>query len=108
MSLFKKLSKNNIGLSLVELIITIALMSIVSVAIGSAIVSATTNYRRNSEEVAIQQDVQNITNIIANMIFDSVEANNTGNEGGENLSNLFILSSTGVYYSISCTGGKLY
>ena len=108
MSLFKKLAKNNIGLSLVELIITIALMSIVSVAIGSAIVSATTNYRRNSEEVAIQQDVQNITNIIANMIFDSVEANNTGNEGGENLSNLFILSSTGVYYSISCSGGKLF
>ena len=108
MSLFKKMIKSNKGLSLVELIVTIALMSIVSVAVGSAVVSATSNYRRNSEEVDLQQNVQNVTNILANMIFDSSEANNIGGESSASENNLFIKSSSGVYYTITLQGGTLY
>lgn len=67
---------NNKGLSLVELIATVAIMAIVSVGIGTAIVSTTKSYSSGNGEVNLQQEAQNITNIINNLIIDATFASN--------------------------------
>ncbi len=76
----KRKQLGNKGLSLVELIATVAIMAIVSVGIGTAIVSTTKSYSSGSGEVSLQQETQNITNIINNLIIDATfAANEQGN-----------------------------
>ena len=74
MKLMKKLFKNSKGYSLIELIVTIAIMSIITVGIGAAVVSATKNYNRGTTEVNVQAAGQNVTNILTNLIIDSAQA----------------------------------
>ena len=74
MKFMKKLFKDSRGLSLIELIITIAIMSVVTVGIGAAVVSATKNYNRGTTEVNVQATGQNVTNILTNLIVDSAQA----------------------------------
>ena len=102
MNLLKSYRKNNKGLSLVELIVTIAIMSIISVGIAAAVVSSTKSYTTGSSEVDLQQEVQNITNILNNLVMDANEAKNAGVGGTATGSeSLFIESSNGDYYVIA-------
>ena len=48
MNLLKKITKNNIGLSMIELIVTIAIMAVISVGIGGIFVSSTKSYSAGS------------------------------------------------------------
>ncbi|MCR5702476.1 MAG: type II secretion system GspH family protein, partial [Lachnospiraceae bacterium] len=95
--------KENKGLSLVELIATVAIMSIVSAGIAVAVISATRNYSRGNSEVDLQQEVQNITNILNNLVLDSIRVENP--DGNHNVLN--ITSSDGSTYVISCDGASL-
>ena len=78
MNLLKKTIKNNIGLSMIELIVTIAIMAVISVGIGGIVVSSTKSYSAGSAEVGLQQEVQNITNILNNLVIDAISASNEG------------------------------
>ncbi len=102
MNLLKSFIKNKKGLSLVELIVTIAIMSIVSVGIAAAVVSSTKSYTTGSSEVDLQQEVQNITNILNNLVMDANDAKNAGIGGASAGSeSLFIESSKGDIYVIA-------
>ena len=73
MRLLKKIFKfNNQGLSLVEVLCAVAVFSIATTAIGSAMVVSAQQYQRNSNEFDVQQEVQTTTNLIGNLIVDSV------------------------------------
>ena len=82
MNLFKKICKSNMGISLVELIATVAIMGLVSAGIGVAVVSASRNYSKGNSEVDVQQEVQNISNILNNLVIDSASAENSVDELG--------------------------
>lgn len=74
MKLFKKLKTNNKGLSLVELICAVAILSIVFIAVGSAMVVSAQSYSRGTYELDVQQEAQTITNLVGNLLVDAVEA----------------------------------
>ncbi len=108
MTLFSKIHKNNKGLSLVELIITIALMVIVSAGVAAAVLSSTRNYSKNSSEVEIQQDVQTVSNILTNLILDSVKVQSSGTGTETDPVILNITSSENEEYVLSWTStGKV-
>ncbi len=95
MKLLRSFIKNEKGLSLVELIVTVAIMGIVSVGIGTAIVTTTKSYSTGSSEVGLQQETQNITNILNNLVIDASFASNFVDDTGtlviENTNNEFFL-----------------
>ncbi len=62
--------KHNKGLSLVELIVAIAIMSILGVAIGSFIMVSQRNYNVNSTETDLQYEAQLLANQLQDMIID--------------------------------------
>ena len=76
MKVIKKLLNDHKGLSLVELIVTVAIMALVSAGVATAVISATRNYSRGNSEVDLQQEVQVITNILNNIVIDSIDATN--------------------------------
>lgn len=75
MKLFRKRKKNNKGFSMVEMICAIAVLSLTSTAIGSVMVMSTKNYQRGNAEVDVQKEAQATTNLIGNLLIDSVDAN---------------------------------
>lgn len=103
MKMIKKLLKDHKGLSLVELIVTVAIMALVSAGVATAVVSATRNYSRGNSEVDLQQEVQVITNILNNIVIDSIDASNP--EGST--SKLNVTSRNGDFYVIECDGTNL-
>lgn len=108
MKLFEKLFKNNKGLSLVELIATVAIMGLVSAGIGVAVVSASRNYSKGSTEVDLQQEVQNISNILNNLVVDSqLAANEVNSEGIPVTDSLVITAINGDVYKVYCDGTEL-
>lgn len=74
MKFMKKLMRNKGGYSLVELIVTIAILTVIAGGISAAVVSATRNYSRGTTEVSVQATGQNVTNILTNLIIDSAQA----------------------------------
>jgi len=100
MRLLKKLFRSSKGYSLVELVITIAIMSIVTAGIGAAVVSATKNYNKGTTEVNIQTNGQNITNILTNLVIDSSKACSAQDGSLGSASNLYIKDTTGKCYAI--------
>ena len=71
MEKFRKGKKDNRGLTLVELICAIAILSILTTAVGSALVVSAKNYQRGSTEIDLQQEAQMTTNQIADLVIDS-------------------------------------
>lgn len=107
MSLFKKLLNNNKGITLVELLVTLGIMSIVTAGIGAAVVSATRSYSNGSVEVDMQTDAQNITNIITNLVIDSTECTNADPaDGTANTSNLYVRSVPTSWVEVSEIDGS--
>lgn len=73
----KKWLNNHKGLSLVELLVTISIMAIITAGLGAAVVSAARNYSKGTAEVDMQTNAQNVTNILTNIIIDSIAADNS-------------------------------
>ena len=77
-----KIQKDSRGLTLVELICAIAILSIITATVGGAMVVATNSYRQGTVESALQQEAQFTANAIESLIIDvtkSVEWNSTTN-----------------------------
>lgn len=101
MNLLKKITKNNIGLSMIELIVTIAIMAVISVGIGGIVVSSTKSYSAGSAEVGLQQEVQNITNILNNLVIDAISASNeSGNTSVLRIDTIDSYTGENEYYRI--------
>jgi len=63
------------GLSLVELIISMAILAVVGVAIGGAMYASSRSYTRATAEVNVQEEAQVASNLICDWIVDAVAVN---------------------------------
>lgn len=68
------ISKDNRGLTLVELLCSIAIFSCIIAAIGGLLVVTAKTYRGGTAETAIQQESQFAANFIENLIVDATQS----------------------------------
>lgn len=68
--------KNNKGLTLVELIIAIAILTIASIAIVSFMVTGTKSYASSSTDINLQYEAQLVTTQIQDLMVDATEGVN--------------------------------
>lgn len=73
--------KRNAGLSLIELVCTIAIMSIVMGGIAGAMIISTKTYNKGKTESDLQQQAQLIVSDISDLVIDSKEASWDGSSG---------------------------
>lgn len=62
---------DNRGLTLVELLCSIAILSVLAAAVGSVLVVSAKNYQRGTSEINLQQEAQLTANQIADLIIDT-------------------------------------
>lgn len=105
MKLFKKFWANSLGLSMVELLAAVAILSLVAAGAAGAITVASTNYSKGSTDIALQQSAQVLTNFLTNLVVDAqaVEYSESGDD-----CELKITDSFGMVSTVSYTGGVLY
>ncbi len=82
MGLFKKMIKQNKGLTLVELLCAIAIFSLVGTTVYSMMVISARNYQRDSVEIELQQEAQMTANTIQNLVMDANEVTYSCTIGG--------------------------
>lgn len=67
----RKLRKDKRGLTLIELVCAMAILSIVTMTISGAMVFASNSYRQGTVDTALQQEVQFTANSIESLIIDA-------------------------------------
>lgn len=70
--------KKNGGYTLVELIVTIAILAVVGIGIGTMISNSMKQYRMSSAEVSIQQESQLVGNQLANLVMNANDGVSAG------------------------------
>ena len=105
MKLFKKKGiLGSAGLSLVELLISMAILAVVGTAIGGAMYVSSRSYTRGSSEVNVQEEAQVASNLISDWLLDATSVTQTST------SNLTIVHPEGndtVEIFIRVSGGNL-
>jgi len=71
---FRKKSRDNRGLTLVELIVTVAVSAIVVGAIWSFVLISSRSYESSKTEAELQQEVQQTMNHVQNLLIDTNKA----------------------------------
>lgn len=66
-----KIKRENKGFSLVELVVVIAIFSVVSIAIGGFLLAAQRSYAVSANELDIQEEAQLVANQLQEMILDT-------------------------------------
>ncbi len=69
------------GLSLVELIISMAILAVVGTAVGGAMYVSSRSYTRGAAEVNVQEEAQVAANLICDWIIDATDVNSDGHGG---------------------------
>lgn len=65
------MKKENQGYTLVELIVTVAILALVGIGIGTIVSQALKNYRISNAQVNLQQESQLVGNQLMNLVFDA-------------------------------------
>ena len=81
MKMFKKHFKFNIGnkgVTLVELICAIAILSMVGTAIVGLVLVSANSYQRSVQEIEVQQEAQFAANLIGDLVKDATSVNSDG------------------------------
>jgi hypothetical protein len=65
------------GLSLIELIVSMAILATVALAIGGAMYVSSRSYARNSAEINVQEEAQIASNLICDWLVDAQEVSDT-------------------------------
>lgn len=69
--LFQRFKRNNQGMTLVELVVSIAILSLITLVVGGAMVTSANNYHKGNVEVELQQQSQITANLISNLVLDA-------------------------------------
>ncbi|MCR5720910.1 MAG: type II secretion system GspH family protein [Lachnospiraceae bacterium] len=96
MKFFEKLRKKNIGnkgVTLVEVICAVAILSLVGTAVVGLVMVATDSYQRSVQEIEVQQEAQFAANLIGDLVKDASSVNDDGT--------LIEIEKGGVFYVIS-------
>ena len=98
---------NNLGLSLIELICTVAVFSILITGIASSVLISTRVYSKSTTDVAMQQSAQVLTNYLTNLVVDAknVEYSVEGTSGDKVLK---VTDTNDAVTTITYTDGALY
>lgn len=91
----------NKGFSLVELLITVAVLSIVIVAVGGAMVVSAKSFSSGSSNVTIQQEAQTTTNLLSNLVMDAQKVTQTGATTGTDDGTIEIIGSDGATITVT-------
>lgn len=96
---------DNRGLTLVELLCSIAILSVLAAAVGSVLVVSAKNYQRGTSEINLQQEAQLTANQIADLIIDT-----TAPLQYDAAANTLTVNKAGVEYQVTYEAGeqKLY
>ena len=74
MKIVKKSGKlNNKGITLVELLCALAILSLIGTAVVGLVVVSTQSYQRSVMEIEVQQEAQFATNLIGDLVKDAKE-----------------------------------
>ena len=93
--------KNNFkGYTLVELLLSLAVFSVVMVIIGSMVSSTTALYRNENFEITMQEDASLVMAQLDELLIDATEFNQT--------STSYKVKNSGTTYEIYSSGDKLY
>ena len=93
--------KNNFkGYTLVELLLSLAVFSIVMVIIGSMVSSTTALYRNENFEIAMQEDASLVMAQIDELLIDATDFSTTATS--------YKVKNSGNEYEIYSSGDKLY
>lgn len=112
----KKIQNDRRGLSLIELVVAMAILSIITATIGGAMVVATHSYRQGTVESSLQQESQFTANLIESLIVDATKSvvaepaiveNPDGSETFPTTTKLTITNEGDNYYVINYDGKKL-
>lgn len=78
--------EDNRGLTLVELVCTIAILSIVATAVGGVMVASAKNYQKGTTEIELQQEAQITVNQIGDLVIDAtLQVSFSGTPGGDGI-----------------------
>lgn len=96
---------DNRGLTLVELLCSITILSVLAVAVGSVLVVSAKNYQRGTSEINLQQEAQLTANQIADLIIDT-----TAPLQYDAATDTLTVNKAGVEYQVTYEAGeqKLY
>lgn len=113
MKLFRKRQKlGNRGLSMIELLCSLAIMSILGMVAGSMLIVSANSYQRENADTDAQKEAQLVANQISDLLIDTtaeVEATNGVVDGRNRTSLLTIIQGTAGYeVEFVATENKLY
>lgn len=97
----RKLRNINGGFTLVELLISVAVLSIVVIAITTAMSLSSKSFSNGSSNVGLQSDAQTATNLLSNMVMDAKSVSQVGMGTGTEDGTLSIISVDGAQIEIS-------
>ena len=104
MKQLKRMRMNNKGVTLVELIISTAILFLIITAFLSMVASATKMFARGSRDLDVQEEAQSVTNQIESLLSDAnLYAGQSGKEiyiVNEDLVHVITERDNGVFYSI--------
>ena len=69
----QRLRKDKRGLTLIELVCAIAILSIITLTISGAVVFSANSYRAGAIDTALQQEAQFTANTIESLIIDATD-----------------------------------
>lgn len=69
----QRLRKDRKGMTLIELVCAVAILGIITLTVGGAMVFATNSYRHSTVETALQQEAQFTVNSIESLIIDATD-----------------------------------
>ena len=64
----KNLLKNNKGLSLVELLVSVVILSFVMAGVGTMLVIMSSNFASSNSEVQVQESVQSTFTLVSDIV----------------------------------------
>ena len=83
MKLFERLRKKNIGnkgVTLVEVICAVAILSLVGTAVVGLVMVATDSYQRSVQEIEVQQEAQFAANLIGDLVKDATSVSESSGQ----------------------------
>ncbi|MBO4678770.1 MAG: type II secretion system protein [Lachnospiraceae bacterium] len=101
MKIFNRFCKKNIGnkgITLVELICTIAILSLIGTVVVGLVLAATRSYQSSVQEIEVQQEAQFAANLIGDLVKDATSVNGDTNK--------IEIEKGGVLYTITYNGAN--
>ena len=100
--------KNNKGYSLVELLITMAIFSIIMIAIILIMRTSLVSYKDGLFETTMQEEAQIVANQVSDLLVDARYITSTGSTNSDGDLTYGFKSAEGIYFTLTFEGNNLW